>query len=88
MSDVTRILSAIEQGRPGAAAELLPLIYDELRTLAAQKMAHEHPGQTLQPTALIHAAEVMDISRRTADRYWAYASAWLCDALSDNEPAS
>ncbi len=54
MSDVTRILSAIEQGDPGAARQLLPLVYDELRRLAAQKLAHERPGQTLQTTALVH----------------------------------
>jgi hypothetical protein len=52
MSDVTRILSAIEQGDAGAASQLLPLVYDELRRLAAQKMAHEQPGQTLEATAL------------------------------------
>jgi hypothetical protein len=52
MSDVTQILSAIEQGDPSAAEQLLPLVYDELRKLAAQKMAHEKPGQTLQATAL------------------------------------
>ena len=56
MNDVTRILSAIEQGDPHAAAQLLPLVYDELRRLAAQKMAQEAPGQTLQPTALVHEA--------------------------------
>jgi len=189
MNDVTRILSAIEQGNPSAASQLLPLVYDELRKLAAQRMAHEQPGQTLQPTALVHeaylrlvgdeprkpwdgrghffaaaaeamrrilvdrardrhrqkrgggrprvrinldalvhdppdedllavdealqalaredaagaelvrlrafagltlaeAAAVMGIGRRTADRYWAYARAWLCDALSDNEPTT
>ena len=183
MSDITRILSAIEQGEPGAADQLLPLVYDELRKLAAQRMALEKPGQTLEATALVHeaylrlvgadpkkpwdgrghffaaaaeamrrilvdrardrrrqkrggghrrvridldallrdppdddllaldealqalaradpdgaelvrlrafagltladAAEVMGIGRRTADRYWAYARAWLCDALS------
>ena len=184
MSDVTRVLSAIEQGDPGAASQLLPLVYDELRKLAAQRLAHERPGQTLEATALVHeayirlvgndakkpwdgrahffaaaaeamrrilvdrardrgrqkrggdchrrvqinldallhhppdddllaldealqalaqedpagaelvrlrafagltlvqAAEVMGIGRRTADRYWAYARAWLCDALS------
>jgi RNA polymerase sigma factor (TIGR02999 family) len=58
MSDVTRILSAIEQGDPHAASQLLPLVYDELRKLAAQKMAHEAPGQTLQATALVHEAYV------------------------------
>jgi RNA polymerase sigma factor (TIGR02999 family) len=56
MSDVTRILSAIEQGDPHAASQLLPLVYDELRRLAAQKLAHEAPGQTLQATALVHEA--------------------------------
>src|SRR3974377_271897 len=56
MSDVTRILSAIEQGAPHAAEKLLPLVYDELRKLAAQKLAQEKPGQTLQPTALVHEA--------------------------------
>src|SRR6266542_3371867 len=58
MSQVTRILSAIEQGDPHAAAQLLPLVYDELRTLAAEKMAQERPGQTLQATALVHEAYV------------------------------
>jgi RNA polymerase sigma factor (TIGR02999 family) len=56
MNDVTRILSAIEQGDPEAAEQLLPLVYDELRTLAAQKLAQEAPGQTLQATALVHEA--------------------------------
>src|SRR5688572_17389304 len=56
MSDVTRILSAIEQGDPHAAAELLPLIYDELRKLAARRLVEEKPGQTLQATALVHDA--------------------------------
>ncbi len=56
MSDVTRILSQIESGDPSAAKELLPLVYDELRKLAAAKLAQEKPGQTLQPTALVHEA--------------------------------
>jgi RNA polymerase sigma factor (TIGR02999 family) len=56
MTDVTRILSAVEQGDPRAAEQLLPLVYDELRKLAAQKMAREAPGQTLQATALVHEA--------------------------------
>jgi RNA polymerase sigma factor (TIGR02999 family) len=56
MSEVTRILSAIEQGDPNAASQLLPLVYDELRQLAAQKLAHEKPGQTLSATALVHEA--------------------------------
>src|SRR5262245_10224648 len=56
MSEVTRILSAIEQGDPSAAERLLPLVYDELRKLAAGKVAHEKPGQTLAATALVHEA--------------------------------
>jgi RNA polymerase sigma factor (TIGR02999 family) len=58
MSDVTRILSQIEQGDANAAERLLPLVYDELRKLAAAKLAHEKPGQTLQATALVHEAYV------------------------------
>jgi RNA polymerase sigma factor (sigma-70 family) len=56
MSDVTRILSQIEQGDPAAAEQLLPLVYDELRKLAAARLAQEKPGQTLQATALVHEA--------------------------------
>jgi RNA polymerase sigma factor (TIGR02999 family) len=56
MTDVTHILSAIEQGDPQAAEQLLPLVYDELRKLASQKLAQERPGQTLQATALVHEA--------------------------------
>jgi RNA polymerase sigma factor (TIGR02999 family) len=56
MSEVTRVLSAIEAGDPQAAAQLLPLVYDELRRLAAQRLAHEKPGQTLEATALVHEA--------------------------------
>src|SRR3977135_4328258 len=58
MSDVTRILSQIEQGDSQAAEKLLPLVYDELRKLAAQKLAQEKPGQTLQATALVHQASL------------------------------
>jgi RNA polymerase sigma factor (TIGR02999 family) len=58
MTEVTRILSAIEHGDPSAAEQLLPLVYDELRRLAAQKLAQEKPGQTLQATALVHEAYV------------------------------
>jgi RNA polymerase sigma factor (TIGR02999 family) len=188
MNDVIRILSAIEHGDPTAAERLMPLVYDELRKIAAQMLAREEPGQTLQATALVHeaylrlvgdgperhwdghrhffaaaaeamrrilidrarnrrrqkrggerrrvridldallidppgddllaldealealaredpagaelvrlrafagltlgeAAEVLGIGRRTADRYWAYARAWLCDALSGDESA-
>src|SRR6516164_341145 len=56
MSEITRILSAIEQGDPKATEQLLPLVYDELRKLAAAKLARMGPGQTLQPTALVHEA--------------------------------
>src|SRR5262249_51775763 len=65
MSEVTRILSAIEQGDPHAAEQLLPLVYDELRKLAAQKLAQEGPGQTLQATALVHEAylRLVDVDR-------------------------
>src|SRR5262245_39809340 len=56
MTDVTRILSQIESGDPSAAEQLLPLVYDELRKLAAAKLVHEKPGQTLQATALVHEA--------------------------------
>ena len=56
MSDVTRILEAIEQGDPKAADQLLPLVYEELRKLAAHRMANEAAGHTLQPTALVHEA--------------------------------
>ena len=58
MSDVTHILAAIERGDPNAADQLLPLVYDELRRLAALRLAHERPGQTLQATALVHEAYV------------------------------
>ena len=58
MADFTQILTAIEQGDPHAADQLLPLVYDELRQLAAAKLAHEKPGQTLQATALVHEAYV------------------------------
>src|SRR3989337_2441786 len=64
MSDVTRILSAIEQGDQSAAEKLLPLVYDELRKLAAEKLAHEKPGQTIQATALV-------LRQRGLDRFFA-----------------
>jgi RNA polymerase sigma factor (TIGR02999 family) len=68
MSDVTRILSAIEKGDPVAADELLPLVYHELRKLAAHKMANEAPGQTLQPTALVHEAYLRLVGKE--DKKW------------------
>ena len=69
MTDVTRILSAIEQGDPQAAEQLLPLVYEELRKLAAQKLAHEKPGQTLQATALVHEAYLRLVDSSN-DRGW------------------
>src|SRR5687767_15342315 len=69
MSEVTRILSAIEQGDSQAAAELLPLVYNELRKLAAQKLVQEKPGQTLQATALVHEAYVRLVEGDEA-RHW------------------
>jgi RNA polymerase sigma factor (TIGR02999 family) len=66
MGDVTRILADIERGDPRAADQLLPLVYDELRRLAAQKMAQENPGQTLQPTALVHEAYMRLVDREKA----------------------
>jgi RNA polymerase sigma factor (TIGR02999 family) len=69
MADVTQILNAIEQGDPHAAAELLPLVYDELRKLAAAHLADEKPGQTLQPTALVHEAYVRLVGP-DLDQHW------------------
>jgi len=65
MSDVSQILNAIEQGNGQAAEKLLPLVYEELRKLAAQRLAHESPGQTLEPTALVHEAylRLVDVDR-------------------------
>jgi RNA polymerase sigma factor (TIGR02999 family) len=68
VSDVTRILDSIQQGDPGAAEELLPLVYTELRKLAAQKMANEPAGHTLQPTALVHEAYLRLVG--SADSRW------------------
>jgi RNA polymerase sigma factor (TIGR02999 family) len=69
MSEVTRILSAIEQGEPHAADQLLPLVYEELRRLAAQKLAQEAPGQTLQATALVHEAYLRLVDADAARRW-------------------
>src|SRR5262249_25251562 len=69
MSEVTRILSAIEQGEPRAAEQLLPLVYDELRQLATRKLAQEKPGQTLQATALVHEAYLRLVDRDTVQRW-------------------
>jgi RNA polymerase sigma factor (TIGR02999 family) len=69
MNDVTRILSAIEQGDPHAAEQLLPLVYDELRKLAAQKLTHEKLGQTLEATALVHEAYLRLVDAEKA-QHW------------------
>ena len=69
MNDVTRILTAVEQGDPNAAARLLPLIYDELRRLAAQRLAKEPAGQTLQATALVHEAYVRLVDVEQAQQW-------------------
>ena len=69
MSDVTQILSLIEQGDPAAAEQLLPLVYDELRKLAAAKLAQEKPGQTLQATGLVHEAYLRLVNVEEAQRW-------------------
>src|SRR6187551_42597 len=70
MSDVTRILSQIDVGDPSAAEQLLPLIYDELRNLAAVRLAQEKPGQTLQATALVHDAYIRLVGDGDRDQSW------------------
>ena len=69
MNEVTRILQAIDQGDPQAAEQLLPLVYDELRRVAAEKLAHENPGQTLQATALVHEAYLRLVDTEKS-RHW------------------
>jgi RNA polymerase sigma factor (TIGR02999 family) len=69
MSEVTRVLSAIEQGDPSAAEQLLPLVYEELRQLAAQRLAQEKPGQTLQATALVHEAYLRLVDTEKAQQW-------------------
>src|SRR5438045_8232533 len=71
MADVTQILAAVEAGHPTAAAELLPLVYDELRKLAAARLADEKPGQTLQATALVHEAYARLVGPGGGDGRWA-----------------
>src|SRR5262245_59044534 len=68
MGDVAQILSRLDSGDPSASAELLPLVYDELRKLASAKLAHENPGQTLQATALVHEAYLRIV--HSGDRNW------------------
>src|ERR1700686_5430588 len=90
MSEVTQILSAIEQGDPHAAEQLLPLVYDELRKLAAQKLAHEKPGQTLAATALVHEAYLRLVgqseprSYRDRSHFFAAAATAMRRILIDN----
>jgi RNA polymerase sigma factor (TIGR02999 family) len=69
MNEVTHILSAIKQGDPHAAEQLLPLVYDELRRLATERMSQERPGQTLQATALVHEAYLRLVDRETVQRW-------------------
>src|SRR5438477_12284688 len=69
MPDVTQILSAIEEGDPSAAEQLLPLVYDELRKLAAQRLTQEKPGQTLQATALVHEVYLRLVDTEKAQRW-------------------
>jgi RNA polymerase sigma factor (TIGR02999 family) len=78
MNEVTHLLSAIDQGDPRAAAQLLPLVYDELRQLAAQKLVHEQPGQTLQATALVHEAYLRLVGG--AEQPWNSRNHFLCAA--------
>jgi RNA polymerase sigma factor (TIGR02999 family) len=89
MTDITRILNAIEQGDAKAADKLLPLVYEELRRLAAQKMSHEPPGQTLQATALVHEAYIrlvgsQDQNWRGRTHFFAAAAEAMRRILIDN----
>jgi RNA polymerase sigma factor (TIGR02999 family) len=78
VSDVTRILDAMQHGNPQAAGQLLPLVYNELRRLAAHKMANEQPGQTLQPTALVHEAWLRLVGE--GDSQWQNRAHFFCAA--------
>jgi RNA polymerase sigma factor (TIGR02999 family) len=80
MSDLTQILSAVERGESRPAEELLPLVYDELRRLAAQKLSQEKPGQTLQATALVHEAWLRLV--REEDRTWNDPRHFFCAAAT------
>jgi RNA polymerase sigma factor (TIGR02999 family) len=90
MSEVTCILSAIERGDPSAAGQLLPLVYDELRKLAAQRLAQEKPGQTLEATALVHEAylRLVDVERaqhwNSRGHFFAAAAEAMRRILVDN----
>ena len=88
MSDVTRILDRVQQGDPKAAEELLPLVYEELRKLAAAKMAQQTPGQTLQATALVHEAYLRLVGQREVEwqsraHFFAIAAAMMRRVLLD-----
>ena len=78
MSEVTRLLDAVERGEPQAAEELLPLVYEELRRLAAYRLAQERPGQTLQATALVHEAWLRLVHEE--DRKWNDSRHFFCAA--------
>jgi RNA polymerase sigma factor (TIGR02999 family) len=90
MSEVTRILEAIKEGDPRAAEQLLPLVYDELRRLASQKMAQEAPGQTLEATGLVHEAYLRlvntghDLQWDRRGHFFAAASEAMRQILVDN----
>jgi RNA polymerase sigma factor (TIGR02999 family) len=90
MNDVTRILSAIEQGDPKASEQLLPLVYEELRKMAARRLAQEKPGQTLHATALVHEAYLRLVDReeaknwRSRGHFFAAAAASMRRILIDN----
>src|SRR5262245_51960166 len=90
MNEITQILSAIEQGDPAAASQLLPLVYDQLRRLAAHKLAREQPGQTLDATALVHEAYLRLVghepprSFRDRSHFFAAAAAAMRRILIDN----
>ena len=87
MSEVSRILSAIEQGDPSAAEQLLPLVYEELRKLAAHSKAKAELVELryFVGTTLEEAADALGISARTADNYWAHARAWLFRELKGRD---
>jgi RNA polymerase sigma factor (TIGR02999 family) len=90
MTDVTSVLAAIEHGDPNAAGQLLPLVYEELRRLAAQKLASENPGQTLQATALVHGAYVRlvgnadELQWENRGHFFAAAAEAMCRILVEN----
>jgi hypothetical protein len=93
MSDVMQLLNAIEAGDPTATAQLLPLVYDELRKLAAQKLAQEKPGQTLQATALVHEAYLRLVDADQSPRWISRAISSPrrprpCAASSSSRPAA